>query len=91
MAELKAYKPAVTLTATFTLDEQEIAALDALAGYGVDAFLGVFYEKLGEAYLKPHEVGLRRLLEGVRKTAGPALKAAADARKILAASAGEAS
>lgn len=84
MAELKAYKPSVTLEATFTLDEQEIAALDAIAGYGVDAFIETFYEKMGASYLKPHEAGLRRFLEAVMCTAGPALSSAAEARKILA-------
>lgn len=50
----------------FTLTEGEAAALDALAGYGTDAFLRVFYKEMGEAYLRPHEAGLRTLFESVR-------------------------
>jgi hypothetical protein len=47
------------------LSEEEAGALDALAGYGVDAFLKTFYEKMGEAYLKPYEKGLRSLFKSV--------------------------
>lgn len=83
MAKLIAENPKVVVSATFELDEEEVAALDALAGYGVDAFLTVFYEKMGEAYLKPHEAGLRRILEAARGYAGPALQRASSAREIL--------
>lgn len=44
----------------------EAAALDALVGYGADSFLKVFYEHLGQHYLKPYEVGLRSLFDSVR-------------------------
>jgi len=47
------------------LSEEEAGALDALAGYGTDAFLEMFYEKLGKAYLKPYESGLRSLFDSV--------------------------
>lgn len=67
------YKPIVTVESYLTLDEGELAALDALVGYGDDAFLKVFYEKMGEAYLKPHEKSLRSLFAKIRETAGPAL------------------
>lgn len=66
------FRPIVTVEATMTLDEGELGALDALVGYGTDAFLKVFYEKMGEAYLKPHEKSLRSLFEKIRQTApGP--------------------
>jgi hypothetical protein len=48
------------------LSEEEAGALDALAGYGADAFLKVFYEKLGRAYLEPYERGLRSLFDSVK-------------------------
>jgi hypothetical protein len=83
VAQLITSKPTVTVEATIRLNEQEIAALDALAGYGTEAFLKVFYEKLGQSYLKPHEDGLRSVFETVRKYAGPALSRAYRARKIL--------
>jgi len=83
MAQLITSKPTVTVEATFRLNEQEIAALDALAGYGTEAFLKVFYEKLGRSYLEQHEAGLRSVFETVRKYAGPALSRTHRARKIL--------
>lgn len=83
MAKLVAFKPAVTVTATLTLDHAEIAALDALAGYGTQAFLDVFYAKLGKAYLGPHEAGLRSLFDTVRGDAGRALASVRDAENVL--------
>lgn len=83
MAKLQAFQPRVTVTATLTLDHAEIAALDALACYGTDAFLKVFYEKLGEAYLRPHEAGLRSLFETVRGDAARALASVRDAEAVL--------
>lgn len=50
---------------TIVLSEAEAGALDALAGYGADSFLAVFYEKLGKAYMEPYEAGLRSLFEAV--------------------------
>lgn len=68
------------------LSEAEAGALDALAGYGTDAFLEVFYEKLGKAYLKPYESGLRSLFDSVRN--GPCsvrgiLDSARDAKAVF--------
>lgn len=50
------------------LTECQARALDALAGYGTDVFLKVFYEHMGKHYLKPHEEGLRSLFESARGT-----------------------
>jgi hypothetical protein len=44
--------------------------LDALAGYGAEAFLKHFYEKLGKSYMEPHEKGLRSLFQSIRDTSG---------------------
>lgn len=63
------FRPIVTVEASMTLDEGELSALDALVGYGTDAFLKVFYKEMGEAYLKPHEKSLRSLFEKIRQTA----------------------
>lgn len=42
-------KPQVTLELHFKIDEAEALALDALVGYGDDAFIKAFKEKLGAA------------------------------------------
>ncbi|GBU16827.1 MULTISPECIES: hypothetical protein [Methylobacterium] len=65
MAELRAAANVVG-TVTFVVTEEEVRALDALVGYGDEAFLRVFYKQLGQSYLKPHEAGLRSLFKRVR-------------------------
>lgn len=72
MAEIKA-KLVVQFSAQFTFDEEECRALDALIGYGDEAFIEVFYKHLGAHYLKPHEAGLRRVFHTLRKDIKPAL------------------
>lgn len=62
MAKLQV-KPAIEVTLTLSLSEQEARALEAVAGYGTEAFLKVFYEHMGKSYLQPHEEGLRSLFE----------------------------
>ncbi len=64
MAEIKKIGTVID-AATITLNEDEIKALDALAGYGVDQFIALFYKHMGRAYLEPHEAGLRSFLEVV--------------------------
>ncbi len=59
-------KPRVSFEVNVCLNEDEARALDALVGYGDDAFIKVFYEKLGTAYMQQHEKGLRSLFESVR-------------------------
>ena len=44
-----------------TLSEEEARALDAIAGYGTQEFLDVFYQYLGTHYLERNEDGLRTL------------------------------
>lgn len=56
----------VEISATLELTQAEIGALDALAGYGTDTFLKVFYERMGKAYLQPYEAGLKSLFAKVR-------------------------
>lgn len=63
-------RPFIQATVTLELNEPEAAALDALVGYGADEFLKVFYEKLGQSYLRPFEGGLRSLFDSVRNGEG---------------------
>jgi hypothetical protein len=65
------------------LTESEARALDGLSGYGTDAFLKVFYEHMGKAYLQPHEEGLRSLFDRVRTELLPQLNVVDNARKQL--------
>ncbi|MCA8226165.1 hypothetical protein [Burkholderia vietnamiensis] len=71
------------MRADFTLDEEEMRALDALVGYGADAFLKVFYANLGRAYMEPHEKGLRRLFDSVSQEIKPILGRAKAAREAF--------
>lgn len=76
-------KPRVVLEIQITLDEAEARALDALVGYGDDAFIAAFKESLGRAYLTGNEPGLRSLFESVRKILPEFLKRADIARKAF--------
>jgi hypothetical protein len=73
----------VEITATLNLTEGELRALDALAGYGADAFLKAFYVKLGQHYMKPFERDLRGLFDRINKDVNPALRGIQEARKKL--------
>jgi hypothetical protein len=73
----------IEVTATFTVSESELRALDALAGYGDDAFLKMFYKDLGENYMKPHEEGLRLFLKSIRGIAGGIIGRADGARRVF--------
>lgn len=82
MAKLVA-TPVVEVTTTFTVTESELRALDALAGYGDDAFIKMFYKDLGSAYMKPYEAGLRLFLQSVRDMAGPIIRRTDKARDVF--------
>lgn len=56
----------LTATITIALTEAEAGALDALAGYDIEAFIKTFYEKMGKAYLQPYESGLRSLFRSLQ-------------------------
>lgn len=62
-------QPVVAVSASFTVNEAELRALSALAGYGDDAFIKMFYESLGKTYMAPHEAGLREFLKSIRNVA----------------------
>lgn len=82
MAQLKDI-PKVEVVTQFTVTEGELRALDALAGYGDDAFIKMFYSQLGETYLKPYEKDIREFLKSVRSMAAPILRRTDDARKAF--------
>jgi len=71
----------INATIMFTVDEEEARALDALAGYGDNEFIKVFYEKLGKAYMRDHEQGLRRFLKSIRSIMSGELSAIDDLRR----------
>lgn len=75
--------PKVSFEIQLTLTESEARALDALAGYGVDEFIRVFYTRLGRAYMEPHEQGLRAFLADVREKIPPQLGRVDKARKAF--------
>lgn len=68
----------------FSVSESEARALDALVGYGDDAFVKAFYEKLGKAYMQPHERGLRSFFQSVRAKLPGVLSRFDEARKAFA-------
>jgi hypothetical protein len=75
-------KPSVSFSVDFKLTENEVRALDALAGYGADAFLKVFYKHLGVHYMKPFDRDLRQLFEKIKELR-PAIHNIDEARKKL--------
>ena len=76
-------KTEVKITATLELAEGHLRALDALIGYGDDAFLRAFYVKLGKHYMKPFERDLRDLFSHLRGTLPSALDGVKNARQQL--------
>jgi hypothetical protein len=71
------------LNVTISLTEEEARALEALSCYGDDAFVRVFYRELGETYMKPHERGLRSLLNSVRSEMPIILERSTKSRKVF--------
>lgn len=73
----------VQYTANIELRECELRAIDAMVGYGADAFLKVFYEKLGTNYMRDHESGLRALFEKITAHVPGQLRLVDSARAAL--------
>ena len=73
----------IELSVTIQLNESEARAMDALVGYGDDKFIEAFYEKLGKAYMKDHEKGLRSLFESMRQQLPGPLSRVNDARRTF--------
>ncbi len=76
-------KVTVGFSTTLTLNETEIMALEALVGYGADAFLKVFKANLGTCYIRDHEEGVRSLFKAIGRDVLPAHRAIVDARRDL--------
>lgn len=51
----------VNMNIKLFITKEEAKALHGIVGYGADAFLEVFYPKLGKSYLKDHELAMRSL------------------------------
>lgn len=83
MAKVKATSD-VDLQITFTINEAEARALEALTCYGDKAFLETFYEKMGRSYLQPHERGLLSFFAAVRASLDGPLRRVDDAREVYA-------
>jgi hypothetical protein len=76
-------KATIAFSTTLTLNETEIRALEALTGYGADAFLDVFKKNLGTAYIRNHEDGIRSLFKAIGRDVLPAHRAIETARRDL--------
>ena len=57
--------------------------MQALAGYDLEAFLEVFYTKMGTAYLKPHEAGLRSVFRLFQVEIPACLHKVKEARRLV--------
>jgi len=77
-------RPTLNLDVSIKLTESEVRALDALAGYGANAFLKVFYEKMGRHYLEPHEAGIRSLFETIQSELPPIMNRMTAAKTAFA-------
>lgn len=76
-------KLSINFEAVLHLTEPEIRAMDALVGYGIEPFIKAFYEKLGEAYMRDHEGGLRTFFESIEKQVRPELYRMDEVKKTL--------
>ena len=75
--------PTVNLSLTFTINESEARALDALAGYDHELVVKVFKDHLGSHYIKGHEQGLITFLTDIRGFIPGVLAKLDDARKTF--------
>lgn len=66
-------QPTVGLNVVFEVSEAEARALYEMSSYSVDQTLKVFYDHMGQHYLRPHEVGFRTFFEHARQQLGPIL------------------
>jgi hypothetical protein len=83
MATLKHTKVEATLTVQVELTEAEVRALSGIFGYHVSAFLKVFYERMGRAYVEPYEAGVRSLHETIRGVMAGPIRQIDAARQVM--------
>ncbi len=81
MAELHPSIAAIQLQSSLLLDEQELAALLALAAYGDS--LDLLFHRLGNRSLGEHEPALRRIFTTISETAPAVLARSREIRAIL--------
>lgn len=78
-----AQRASIEASAVFTVDEEEMRALDALVGYGFKSFIETFKKHMGESYMRGHEDGLQRFFESIRGHIPSILQRANDAREVF--------
>jgi hypothetical protein len=85
MAEVTNFRVSIEVKARviIELNEAEARALDGIFGYSVDAFLEAFYEKMGKAYVRPYEEGVRSLHKTIRAAVSGPLAQAEKARTLI--------
>lgn len=66
MAKLEA-RPSISCECTLRLSEAEMQFLDALVGYGWEAFDKTFKAHLGTHYIQGHEKAGKELFEYIRE------------------------
>ncbi len=76
-------RPHIEASAVFTVDEEEMRALDALVGYGFVGFITAFKKHMGESYMAGHEDGLKRFFESIRANIPAILDRATQARAVF--------
>ena len=76
--------PTVSLELQLTISEGEARALDAIIGYGSEAFIRVFKEHLGSCYIEPYEKHVISLFNSLQPILSSAIHQADEARKLLA-------
>ena len=82
MASIKP-KVQIKYTVTVELTETEARMLEAMAGYGDEAFKNVFYEKIGKHYMQPFSEGIKSLFDVVRDQVKPQLYEVDQCRKKI--------
>jgi hypothetical protein len=82
VAELTA-EPRIELKVTLELNETELRALEAIAGYNHKTVANVLLENLGKSYLRDHIGGLYSFLAAVNENARGILKRLDDARAVF--------
>lgn len=83
MAKVTHTSVKASLSVTLELNEAEVRALAGIFGYNVDAFLKVFYERMGKVYVQPHEAGVRSLHETIRGVMSKPIAEIDRARKAM--------
>lgn len=73
----------VTFEMELLISECSARALDALVGYGDDAFIKHFKENLGTAYIRDHEKGLKEFFGQVRSQVLPQIHRVNELRKQI--------